>query len=426
MNIFKNKTVRNASWIIGGRIIHMILSFVISLLTARYLGPSNYGLVNYASAYCTFFNSFCTLGINAVIIKNFVDHPEEQGETIGTTLTLRLVSSILSLFTIVGLVSIIDRSEPITLVVVALYCLSLVFHVFDTFNYWFQSKLLSKYYAIATLISYIIASAYRIYLLISGKSVHWFALANSVDYCVVAILIVLFYKLNKGPKLSFSLKKSKELLKDSYSYILSGLMVAVYGATDKLMLKQMLDESSVGYYSLALSISTMWAFILSAIIDSMKPTIIRNYNEDRELFERNNRKLYSIIFYVSVVSSLTVVIIAPLFVRIVYGADYLPAVTPLRIAVWYVAFAYFGVARDIWIVCERKQKYLKYLYFGSALINVILNFVFIPFLGESGAAIATLLTQISTVFLFPVLIKPLRPNVKMMIDAIFLKGHRGK
>ncbi len=421
MIFFRSKTVRNASWLIGGRIVHVILSFVIGLLSARYLGPNNYGLINYAAAYGTFFTSFCTLGINSLIIKNFIDKPDEEGEAIGTTLVLRLISSFLSLITIVGIVRLVDGNEPVTLAVVALYCLSLIFHVFDTFNYWFQAKLLSKYYAIATLVSYLIASAYRVILLMTGKSVQWFAIGNSVDYCIVAVLLFAFYKLNHGPKLSFSIKKAKELLSVSCSYILSGLMVAIYGATDKLMLKQMLDEASVGYYSLASSISVMWVFVLSAIIDSMKATIMKYHNEDKAMYDKANRKLYAIIFYLSLLASLCIVIIAPLFIKIVYGEEYMPAITPLRIVVWYVAFSYLGVARDIWIICEKKQKYLKFLYFGSAVLNVVLNFIMIPTIGVSGAAMATVLTQISTIFIFPLFIKSFKPNLKLMLEAVRLK-----
>ena len=75
IRLAKNKTIQNASWLICGRIVHIILSFVIGLLSARYLGPNNYGLISYATAYGTFFTSFCTLGINSVIVKNFIDHP---------------------------------------------------------------------------------------------------------------------------------------------------------------------------------------------------------------------------------------------------------------------------------------------------------------------------------------------------------------
>lgn len=95
-DLLSSKVTRNASWIIAGRVYHMLLAFFVGLLTARYLGPSNFGLINYAATYTSFFASFCTLGINSVIVKNFVDHPDEEGETVGSAIVLRTVSSVLS------------------------------------------------------------------------------------------------------------------------------------------------------------------------------------------------------------------------------------------------------------------------------------------------------------------------------------------
>ncbi|MBP3540087.1 MAG: polysaccharide biosynthesis C-terminal domain-containing protein, partial [Oscillospiraceae bacterium] len=77
---------------------------------------------------------------------------------------------------------------------------------------------------------------------------------------------------------------------------------------------------------------------------------------------------------------------------------------------------------DAWIVCEEKQKYLTRLYFGAAVTNVVLNALLIPALGADGAAWASLITQISTILVFPSLIKALRPNVKLMIDAFLLRN----
>ena len=119
----KNKVVKNAGWIIGGKVSNKLLAFVVGIFAARYLGPSNYGLINYAAAYIA---SLCTLGINSVIVKNFVDHPDQQGETIGTTLLLRAISSLLSALSIIGIVSVVDRGERLTVVVVALYSIGLI------------------------------------------------------------------------------------------------------------------------------------------------------------------------------------------------------------------------------------------------------------------------------------------------------------
>ena len=405
-----------------GKIIHMILSFVIGLITARYLGPSNYGLIGYAGAYTTFFTAICTLGINAIIVKNFIDYPDEEGEALGTTIVLRVIASVLSISVITGIVCVVDRGDTLAIVVVMLYSVSLVFQSFDIFRQWFQSRLLSKYYAIATLISYVAMSLYKIYLLATGKSVVWFALSNTVDCIVVALVLYLFFKKCKGPKLSFSWQKGKHLLKISKSYILVGLMTAIYAFTDKFMLKQMVGEDAVGYYALAFSVSSMWTFILSAIIESASPSVMQYHNEDKRKYLISNKRLYAIVFYFSVVMSVFIFIIAPLFVRLVYGEAYLPSVNILRVAVWYVAFSYLGVARDVWIVCEKKQKYLKFIYIGSAALNVVLNAALIPFFGAVGAAFASLMTQISTIFVFPVILKDLRPNVKLMGEAILLRG----
>lgn len=420
--LFRNRIVRNAGWLMAGRIFHMILSFLIGLITARYLGPSNFGLINYASAYTTFFMAFCTLGINSVILKNFADHPDEEGTTIGTTLVLRLASSFLSIGVIMVIVRIVDGSEPVTLAVVGLYSVSLLFQAFDTLQEWFQFRLMSKYYAISTLISYTVASAYKVVLLVLGKSVEWFAFSNSVDFLIVAVLLYVFYRRQNGPKFAFSMQKAKQLLSVSCSYILSSLMVAIYAATDKLMLKQMMDESMVGYYALAVSISTVWAFVLSAIINSMKPSVMEYSNTDRAQYILMNKRMYALVFYISVVASSLVCLIAPVFIRVLYGAAYLPATVPLRIVVWYVAFSYLGVARDAWVVCENQQRYLKYLYLGSAVLNVGLNLLLIPKLGPAGAALASLATQISTIFVFPLFIRDFHPNVRMMTDAILLRG----
>lgn len=416
-----NKIVKNAGWIIGGKVTNKLLAFVVGIFAARYLGPSNYGLINYAAAYATFFASLCTLGINSVIVKNFVDHPDQQGETIGTTLLLRAGSSLLSALTIIGIVSVVDRGERLTVVVVALYSIGLIFQVFDTLNYWFQARLQSKYSAIAELVSYAAMSVYKIILLALGKSVEWFAVASALDYIVLAAFLLIAYFKNGGTGFHYSLKKAKELLRSSCSFIIAGLMVSIYACTDKLMLKQMLGTDAVGHYSLASTVSVSWAFILTAIIDSLYPEIVQSFQKDRLRYERKNRQLYAIVFYVSLFISAIICLAAKPFILILYGETYLPAVGPLRIVVWYTAFSYLGVARNAWMVCENRQKYLKYLYISAAVLNVVLNLALIPSWGASGAAAASLITQVATI-LFPVLIRPLRPNTKLMLDAVLLRG----
>ncbi len=419
-NMLSSKVTRNASWIIAGRIYHMLLAFFVGLVTARYLGPGNFGLINYAATYTSFFASLCTLGINAVIVKNFVDHPEEEGETIGSAIVLRTLSSVLSVLMMLGITLVADKGERTTHAVVLLCGVGVVFQVMDTLDYWFQSRLASKYSTFATVISYTVVSGYKVWLLVTGKSVAWFAVSTSIDYMIVAIVLLAMYRKQNGPRFSCSVRKAKELFGSSYHFILAGLMISIYGSTDKFMLKQMMNESEVGFYSTAVSLCNTWVFLLTAVIDSLHPVILQAF-ENKQLFERKNKQLYAIVFYTSAGISLFLSLLASPIVDMLYGEAYAPAAAPLRIITWYTAFSYLGVARNAWIVSYGRQNYLVYLYGGAAVTNVLLNAIMIPRWGASGAALASLFTQISTILLFPAFIKGLRPNVKLMMDAILLK-----
>lgn len=420
--LLKNKIAKNAGWLIGEKIIQMLISLFIGLLTARYLGPSNYGIINYAGAYTGFFSAICTLGINSLLVKEFVDNPNREGEIIGTTLLLRAISCFFSALTIIVIVNIVDRGEKTTIIVVTVCSIGLLFSIFDTFNYWFQRHLKSRATAIATLIGYMITSAYRLFLVLKGSGVVFFAFATAIDYMCVAIILLMFYKRNGGQQLNISWQYGKLLLSKSRYFILSGLMVSVYAKTDKLMLKQMMDSSEVGYYSTAVSLCNMWCFVLSAIIASYYPLIMEAHKKNTEFYKKINRQLYAFIFYISIFVAICFCFFGKLAIKILYGDDYLPAADSLKIITWYTAFSYLGVARDAWIVCENKQKYLVKIYVLAAVINVVLNFLFIPAFGSSGAATASLITQVFTGILLPLSIKELRENAVLMLNAILLKG----
>ena len=85
-NLLKNRIAQNAGWLIFGKVGQMVVNFLVGLLTARFLGPSNYGLLNYAAAYTAFFSAICTLGINSVLVKEIIDRPAQQGTTLGLSL----------------------------------------------------------------------------------------------------------------------------------------------------------------------------------------------------------------------------------------------------------------------------------------------------------------------------------------------------
>lgn len=414
--------MNNALWLIFGKTARMMVNLVVGLLTARYLGPSNYGLIHYAAAYTGFFSAFCTLGIPSILIRELTEEPEKEGEILGTTLFLQGISSIASAVVILCTVSVADGGDPVVMAVAGLSCVGMVLQIFEVFHYRFQSRLQSRVTALVSLAAYLIAAGYRVSGLLLGRSVIWFAFAVAAEQLCAAVLLLLAYWRHHGRRLCISRERAGKLLKKSCHFILPGLMVAVYAQTDKIMLKQMLGEAEIGWYSTAVSLSNVWCFVLSAVVDSMNPGITGLYETDKPLFIRQNKRLYAMIFYISMGMSLLISANAERLVTLLYGGAYLPAATPLRVITWYAAFSYLGVARNIWVVCENRQRYLIWVYVAAAGSNVLLNLLLIPRWGASGAAAASLAAQVVTTLIAPFFIRGLRENAKMMWDAIFLKG----
>ena len=48
--IRKNKFADNVAWIVGGQILHAVLSFLINIIAARVFGDAKYGIINYVSS----------------------------------------------------------------------------------------------------------------------------------------------------------------------------------------------------------------------------------------------------------------------------------------------------------------------------------------------------------------------------------------
>lgn len=416
--LFAGKIAHNALWLIGAKVYHVAVNLVVSLLMARYLGPANYGLINYAASFTALFTSVCTLGISGILVNELL-HEKNQGELLGSSIGLRLCSSVLSVITIVALAFALNPDEPTTVWVVLIYSTTLVFQSVDSINCWYQANLASKVTAKISAAGYTVAAVYKIWLLLTQKNVVWFAASHVVEYALVAVLLLRSYYGHSGggQRLRFSKNVSRGILSKSYHFILSGMMVAVYGQMDRVMLKSMIDESSVGYYSAAASITSMWTFILSAIIESTKPVILEKYGQDTQTFHRYLVRLYGAIMYISLAAAAGIFLLSKPIICLLYGEAYLDARGALCILCWDTAFSYLGVARSIWMVPNGKQKYEKYIAASGAACNLILNAVMIPLWGVNGAAIATLVTQIFTNFIVGFFFKEIRENNFLILKA---------
>jgi O-antigen/teichoic acid export membrane protein len=388
------------------------------MLTARYLGPSDFGVINYAASVVAFFVPIMQLGLNSTLVREIIAKPEREGEIMGTAVTMSFASALLSILGIFAFTSIANRGETETIVVSVLYGSLLLFQCFELLQYWFQAKLLSKYHAISALFAFALTSAYKIYLLVLGKSVYWFAVAQSLDFLIIAVALLAIYIKRSDQRMSFSFMTAKELFASSKYYIVSSLMITLFLQTDKVMLKIMIDDAACGIYSAAATCAGMTSFVFSAIIDSLRPIIFENKGKSEEGYKKTVTALYTIIIYLSLLQSLVISLFSGVIIKLFYGAEYLDAAPTLAVLVWYTTFSYLGAVRNIWILAENKQRYLWMINASGAALNIVINLILIPHIGILGAATASLITQLFTNVSIGFIMKPIRANNHLMIKSL--------
>lgn len=405
----------------GGKIVNMLLQFFVSLATARYLGPSNFGTINYVAAFVSFFSSIASLGLAVIVIKEIATDKYDNNEVIWTSIWMRFGTAVLSTISIIALIFITNRDDSMIVQIAFLESLSILFSSFDTINYYFQARLLAKWSSIAGVLAYVGMSLYRIYLLATNADIVWFAFATSTDMIFLTVFLMIFYIRIEGFRPKFNWQLGKRLLKQSYHYLIAGLITILYAQVDRIMLGNMLDKASVGYYSATLTISTLWSMIPTALIQSISPILYNAAEKDRTFYLRRLRQSYAVLFWMNAAYSIFVGAFAHWIILLLYGKDYLAGTAALRIVVWYYGLSTMSTLNQVYLANDGKNKYINLFCIVGLVTDVVLNFALIPIMGINGAAIATLITHIVIQIVMPYAFKETRKIAVCIIRGALLQ-----
>lgn len=415
--LFKSDFIKNTGWIVFAQIYQMAIQLIIGVISARYLGPSNYGTINYAASYISFFTIACALGLEGIVVKEMVADREKEGVVLGSSIAYRFTAGILSMFAVCLIVYAVNPGDQVLLVIAFLQSLALLFTAFHIIEMWYQSMMRSKVASIVKCVSYTVMSVYKVFLLVAGKSVEWFAFATSLDALLIAVFYLVCYRKQGTHPLKIDRKVGNQLIKLSYHLIISSLMAVIYNQMDRLMIGKMLGQTEVGYYAAATTIAHMWMFIPQAFTNSARPLIMELKNRDEGLYHRRTFQLAGFLFWMGVVFAIFITMFSHYIVDTLYGVEYSAARGPLLINIWGMVFSCLSYPRSVWMICEDKQRYAKKILLWGVVVNLILNSVLIPIIGINGAAFATLVTEMVSCLVAPMFYKDTRPFVISLIKS---------
>jgi len=409
----------NSGWIISEKIISISSGLFLSILLVKYLGVNDFGKLNFLLAIVSLIIPLASLGLNAIITRELIEKPKEANLIIFTSIIFRFVAGMLSLLLIVfvsyfgGWFPSEDRSSLLIL------GFGYVFSALQVIDYWFQSKLLSKYVVKARVITLSLFLLLKIFCLIEYNSFQIIIVLTAIEVCFQSlILLVPYHFIAKNIlKWRFNFTYGKAIVSESYWLILSGFAAVLYLKIDQIMIGVFLDDKSVGIYAIASRFSEVWYFIPTAIVTSLFPLLLETKKLSYQKYKEKLQNIFSMLFWMAVIIALVMQLISAPLINILYGEELQQASSVLIIHIWAGIFIFMRALFSKWLIAERLLYFSLISQGSGALVNIVLNYYLIPIYGVQGAAVTTLISYAVASWLILFLNKKTTPIAFMMMRA---------
>jgi len=366
----------------------------VGVWVARYLGPEQYGAWNYASAYAFLFGAFASLGVDGIVIRNLVQHPDQTNEFLGTAFCVKFFGGSSAFFLSVVSAKLFTSGNQQQIALVAASSLCFVIQSSLVIDLFYQSKSQNKYSVIAQNAGFVIASAIKIALIIINAPLLAFACMTAAEAGFTAIFLAAIYKKHHGKifqwKFDFGITKS--LLLESWPLILASSMSLLNMRIDQVFIGKMIGDSAVGRYSAAVRIAEIWLMIPVIFGQVIFPIIVAAKEKSERKYRQSVFRMFQLMSAFAIPFAIFVSAFSNFIIQIVYGNGYTGAGELLSIQIWTgVPSLMFFVFGQVFYV-EKLVRYHLVSAVFQPICNICLNLLLIPKYGAEGAAIATLIT----------------------------------
>ncbi len=400
------KYAGNFGYALAGRVVGLIGSFFVGALVARYLGPERYGVLNYAVSFVLIFAFIASLGIDSILVRELLHRSENQLSILNIAFFLKLLGAG-AVIIIILLASLLFQNSLYLTTIIFLYSLQLVPAALFVLDYFFQSESQFRFIFWAQLCSTIGVSILRLFFIFAHLGTGWFVLALVFESTLYGLILIIFFKRYTSLHLNLRVDsfQARELLRQSWPFLITSVFYFLYSRIDQVMIGKMLGSKDLGIYSAAVKLAEVWYLVPTLLCSIFLPPLIRAHSHEKGMFRHRANKFIFFLILISTIFALFEFVFAKSLVSFVFGTDFAPAAGVLSIYTWAGIFISLIFALNQELVIERRTWLIVISSATGALLNIILNFYFIPRFGNNGAALATLISY-GTVPLIIILGRP--------------------
>ncbi|WP_405268136.1 flippase [Cellulophaga sp. Ld12] len=403
----KKGIIINALWAIVSKLLSGLKLIIIGVIVARQLGPDEFGAYSYTISFVMLLSVLAEFRLHNILIREISKDEINTEKILGSAFITCLFFSIIGYITLLILVNFIEEDSELRFYIL-IYGLTYFFQTLRFLRAFFIAKFHNKtIFKIEIIVGLLVLLTAGIVSLYSN-SILLYILIRMFDLLMVSLLLIMFYQIGfkKVKQWKFDKKISKELIINSSPLVLSSLALVIFQQFDQIMIKHLLNEYSVGQYSAAVSIIGLIVFIPMVLTDVISPSLIKSKINSKSTDYLNKLQLFSdYITWGSIILCILITFLSPIIVNLIYGDKYLDSIEILKVFTWQSVFIAMGaVAAQIMIIDNKHQvAYIKSL--AAGILNIVLNFIWIPKYGIMGAVWASLVAYVTSSYIAHFFIK---------------------
>lgn len=399
------KIARGTGIVFAGTVFWLFFEFLSRAIIARHYSTAEYGVFNLALTVLSIALILATLGFQNSLPREVAFYREKEPSRVGDLISTALIivalnSIILVIVLILGARDIAQifhdtrLVQALRIMAFALPCFALITVIVAISRGFGRVRELVYFQNTAYPLLFFLLIVTGIFL---NAEYGYIFIAYLLSQSLTCLFLMLEVYKSKLFKLSFlfNITLARELVKFSIPLMFVGILNYIMGWTDTLMLGYYMSTKVVGLYNAASPLAKLLLLILSSTGFLYMPLASTLYAQGKIDEIRNLYTLLTKWIFILTFPLFSLMFLLPDFViAIFFGSAYVPSSSALRIlSVGFIFHVIFGL-NGISLVVIKENKFMMYSNLFSAILNVMLNAVLIPYYGLNGAAVATAISYL--------------------------------
>lgn len=370
------------------------ISFFLIPLYTNALTTEQYGVVDLVTTVVTIAFPILSLNVAESVMRFNLDKDADQNKITKIGLTVLFLGSVVGLI-LIPICGIFDQVADMRFLV---YLYTIFSAITQVLLYDLRGKEMLLHYSLGHILQTALIAVFNIlFLLVFKWETRGYLLAYILAFAIVAIYALIVGKGYKAIRVPIDRRKMREMLQYSIVLIPNSFMWWIMNSSDHIMVTAMIGTAANGIYAVSYKLPTLITTFTSIFNQAWSYSAIREENAEDE--EQYSNYIFKMICFITLLVGTVMLAVIKPFLKIYVSADYFEAwkYTPfLIVGLVFLTFASF--MSTSYTVHKDSFGFLFSGIFG-AVMNIVLNFILIPFIGVYGAALATCVSYIA-VFIF--------------------------